>query len=191
MEHSRSVQKVSLGSRPYRSHIVPACDECRRGKIRCIIDMSGPPCQLCRKRQTNCQVSSGRRKVRSSQNRITGGRLPVYGRSGHETEATRGLAQFPSITGASPTESSMLLNPTMAQDVEVLERYLTAQDSSMVSASRPYNTIWTGSGRPIIYLTVPRYRKGTRSGYDPGRTQREILENILGPLKSELINVYV
>jgi hypothetical protein len=79
----------------------------------------------------------------------------------------------------------------MAQDVEVLERYLMAQGQTPISSSRPYRTIWNSLGKPIIYLTVPRYRKGVRSEFDPGRTQREILENILGPLKSEVINVYV
>src|ERR1700761_4088271 len=191
MQDVSSTPRSTSKSRPYRSHIVPACDECRRSKIRCIVDMSGPPCQMCRKRQTECQINTRRQKIRASRGHIVGKTALKYQQPQTQKELGEGLSQFPSVTGVSPTESSVLLNPTMAQDVEVLERYLTAQGQPTISSSRPYRTIWNSLGKPIIYLTVPRYRQGFRSEFDPGRTQREILENILGPLKSELINVYV
>ncbi|KAK5127651.1 hypothetical protein LTR85_006992 [Meristemomyces frigidus] len=78
----------------------------------------------------------------------------------------------------------------MAEDIEVLEQYLPAQNMARGCATKPYSLISNAPGKSVIYLTVPRRRKGLRSTTDPGSAQREILEQILGPLKSEVIRVY-
>lgn len=41
-------------SRPYRSHKIPACERCRRRKIRCVVDLTDQPCLLCRMQNATC-----------------------------------------------------------------------------------------------------------------------------------------
>src|ERR1700753_2462396 len=43
------------GGRPYRSHKVPACDRCRKRKIRCSIDLLGQACVFFRARKLSCK----------------------------------------------------------------------------------------------------------------------------------------
>lgn len=124
-----STDATPIGSRPYRSHKVPACDLCRNRKIRCNIDVAGEPCRFCRERHLSCEYTSKatvddglrpppakRRRTHADDHDVA---TPVK-----STE--RGLAQFPSIAGTSPEESSIMLNPPMAEDIEVLEHYLSS-----------------------------------------------------------------
>lgn len=78
----------------------------------------------------------------------------------------------------------------MAEDIMVLEQYLIHQGPEAQSASKPYSTVQTSSGNPMVYLTVPRKRKGLRSPLDPGRTQREIIEQVLNPFTANVRKLY-
>ncbi|KAF2163958.1 hypothetical protein M409DRAFT_57062 [Zasmidium cellare ATCC 36951] len=166
-------------SRPYRSHKVPACDLCRHRKIRCNIDIPGQPCRFCRERDYTCEYSQKSEHV--------DGDSPAKRRKTHATSfsgggsrlAEKGLAQFPSVAGTSPTESSLILNPPMAEDIEILEHYLTSNGPGGASTGKPYSLISSAPGNPIIYLTVPRRRQGLSTAVDPGRTQREVIEQFL------------
>lgn len=103
------------------------------------------------------------------------------------------LSGLPSVTGTSPTESSLMMNTHMAEDITVLQRYLTSTttDSERTMRPRPYSTISTGPGAsPVVYLTLPKRRRGLKSAIDPGRAQREIIENVLGPSAIILRDVY-
>lgn len=111
---------------------------------------------------------------------------------GTATSSTRsGLAQFPSIAGTSPTESSVLLNPPMAEDVEILEHYLTAHGPGSSTSGKPYSLISKAPEKPIVYLTVPRRRKGLSTETNAGAKQREVMEAVLGRLKTDVVNLYV
>lgn len=100
------------------------------------------------------------------------------------------LAQFPSVAGTSPNESSLMLNPPMAEDIEVLEHYLTSHGAARSMIAKPYSVISTAPGKPIVYLTVPRRRQGLRTENEPGRKQREIMENVLGKLRDHVVELY-
>ena len=107
-----------------------------------------------------------------------------------DTTADDGLAHFPSIAGTSPNESSLMLNPPMAEDIEVLEHYLTSHGSASASSAKPYSVISNAPGKPIVYLTVPRRRQGLRVEPQPGLKQREIMEQILGQWKADVVELY-
>ena len=84
-----------------------------------------------------------------------------------------------------------MMNPHMAEDIAILEQYLTSNTTRSDSTSKPYRTISTASGSsPVIYLTVPKRRKGLMAAVDPGRTQREIIEHILGPFAPDVRQLY-
>jgi hypothetical protein len=101
------------------------------------------------------------------------------------------LSQLPSVTDTSPTESSLMMNPHMAEDIAILEQYLISNTAEGDSISKPYKTISTASdSSPVVYLTVPKRRKGLMAAVDPGRTQREIIEHILGPFAADVRRLY-
>lgn len=78
----------------------------------------------------------------------------------------------------------------MAEDIEVLERYLTTKHIPTSSLARlPYNVISNVPGKPIIYLTYSRRRKGLSLPINPGSSQREIIDHILNPHQSEIIKL--
>ncbi|KAF2631240.1 hypothetical protein BU25DRAFT_428951 [Macroventuria anomochaeta] len=83
------------------------------------------------------------------------------------------------------------MNPHMAEDITVLQQYLTSNTTARRAPSKLYSTISTGpGGGPVVYLTVPKRRRGLRNAMDSGRAQREVIENVLGPFASEVRKVY-
>lgn len=174
--------------RPYRSHKVPACDVCRRRKIRCDIDMPRQPCRFCRERNLTCNYSPPHSQDYSNDLSSKRRRMEPADNSSWEIENNSRL--FPGVVGTSPDQSSLLLNPPMAEDIEILEHYLSSTRSSRQFTAKPYKVVSNTAGKPIVYLTVPRRRKGLRSTTDPGRSQREIVEQILGPHKNDVVQLY-
>ena len=77
----------------------------------------------------------------------------------------------------------------MAEDIEVLEHYLICNTDADVSSNKSYIRIPKAEGESIMYLTLPR-RKWLHTSKDPGKTQREIMDQILGPLKDDVIKLY-
>lgn len=200
-----SASSPAQTGRPYRSHKVPACGTCRKRKIRCDMDVPDQPCRFCREKRIVCQNSVKNSRPRtesvgSQQFRSTPSHsMEPNGLSSSEMRRPESaqplsdmasLSQYPAITGTSPTECSIIMNPTMAEDVQVLENYLISKSLQTSSTSRPYTVVSRGADDPVVYVTVPRRRQGLRTATDPGRAQREILEQILGPHKTELIKLY-
>ena len=163
-----------LSARPYRSHKVPACDRCRSRKTRCDIDGTGQPCRFCCERGEACSYTLN---VRQTKRKRLGGRGSREVQSPLEEESTN---------QTTPTESSLMMNPPMSEDITILEHYLTPQAGEGSATGKPYSTISNTPGNPIVYLSVPRRRKGLRSATDPGKMQREIIENILHPFADEV-----
>lgn len=79
----------------------------------------------------------------------------------------------------------------MAEDIEVLEHYLASDVSGGATSGRPYSLVSGKPGNPIVYLTVPRQRKGRASTVDAGNTQREIIEQILGRFRNDVVALCV
>jgi hypothetical protein len=79
----------------------------------------------------------------------------------------------------------------MAEDITVLQQYLTPTTSETRVPPKLYSTISTGPGsRPVVYLSLPKKRRGLRNVIDPGRAQREIIENVLGLCAAEVREAY-
>lgn len=88
--------------------------------------------------------------------------------------------------------SPLLINPTMAEDVDVVERqpYLSHADTASPDARR-YVRVSNTPGESIVYRVVPRRRAGLQSASNPGIVQREVMEQILGELKTDVIRLFV
>ena len=90
-------------------------------------------------------------------------------------------------------ESVLIVGPVVADDAQVIERYMPPERSSksVEPRSHPYNAYSNDPRNPIFYTTISRRRKGVRVGTPPGENQKEILEQILGPFRHDLVRLCV
>ena len=82
-----------------------------------------------------------------------------------------------------------MLAPHVAEDVDILQRHIL-QHRPTGETSDTYQTLSHDAHNPIVYLTVPRYRTGLRPQISVGKEQLEIIGQILGPFKREVIDLY-
>jgi hypothetical protein len=103
---------------------------------------------------------------------------------------TSSLPQMSFEQMQAPSESSpLMVDPTMADDLDVLERHLASRVPLEGSDVRPYVRVSNGLDESIVYRTVSRLRKGLQSTESPGVAQREIMENVLGSLTMHVIKL--
>lgn len=188
MEHNYSNNRPEC--RPYRSHKTPACSTCRHRKVRCQIDNQDLTCRYCRERRLPCDRGTGEKRFPPSQNQ-TAKRAPrarasgISGSQHPRTTAWTGTREGVEATHTPANSSSLIMNPTMGEDVDVVERHLMSQ--SVLGSRRLYTLISNSTGDPIVYRTVPRQRRGLH--HTSGLAQREILDNIFTSMQAEMINL--
>ncbi|KAL4911809.1 fungal-specific transcription factor domain-containing protein [Aspergillus aurantiobrunneus] len=90
-------------------------------------------------------------------------------------------------------ESVFIVGPVVADDANVIEKHMPPHRSnkSAEPKNQPYNVYSSDPRKPILYTTVSRRRQGMRVGIPPGENQKEILEQILGPFKDDLVRLYL
>lgn len=88
-------------------------------------------------------------------------------------------------------ESVLIVGPMVAEDAQVIEKHMPPERSSMSEEpkSHPYNIYSSDPRKPVLYTTISRRRKGMRVGVPPGENQKEVLEQILGPFKHDLVRL--
>ncbi|GAB7340263.1 hypothetical protein MBLNU457_6726t2 [Dothideomycetes sp. NU457] len=185
----------STSARPYRSHKIPACIRCRHRKVRCNIDTPGQPCRLCGERGVPCVIaepgalqnaeSPHDAPPRKRQRKSSPPRQP-------DTHRRHTMPAGDPWQQTSPTEGPLIVGPAVAEDVQILENYLSSRQkhSSRGSNTQTYRTVFSEPGDSIVYLSVPRRRKGLQLAQNPGRSQLEIIEHILGPSQNELLMLF-
>ncbi|THC96447.1 hypothetical protein EYZ11_004096 [Aspergillus tanneri] len=89
-------------------------------------------------------------------------------------------------------ESVHIVGPVVADDAQVIEKFMPPERSDMSEAakSHPYNVYSNDPRKPILYTTISRRRQGMRVGVPPGENQKEILEQILGPFRHDLVRLF-
>ena len=90
-------------------------------------------------------------------------------------------------------ESVFIVGPVVADDAQIIEQHMPPEgpNKAELTNSHPYNVYSNDPRKPILYTTVARRRRGLRVGTPPGENQKEILEQILGPFKQDLVRLYV
>jgi hypothetical protein len=182
-------------ARPYRSHKVPACSACRQRKGRCEIDDPSVPCRYCRRRKLDCdhavnRPAAGQQTVRRDRTSLTK-RARTASSVAVANASSTSIDQQPLDNMQDGEECSpVMVNPSMAEDVDILERHLASHNRSDVPERRPYVRLGNADGDSIVYRTVARRRQGLQQTSTPGLSQLEIIENVLGPLKTEVIKLY-
>ncbi|KAF1846561.1 uncharacterized protein K460DRAFT_417615 [Cucurbitaria berberidis CBS 394.84] len=168
--------------RPYRSHAIPACDYCKKRKIRCDIDLPGQPCRFCRTRQETCSYTQ-QEKMTGEASSAGGIEQNTDHRRGDGRAMYRMIEAWRPLQLVGMEKTYLYCNNTLAP----IRPKHTAEGNP---AAKLYNTISNAPGNPIVYLTVPRRRKGLNTAVDPGRTQRDIIEQILSPFAAEVRRLY-
>lgn len=93
---------------------------------------------------------------------------------------------------AALNEASHIVGPATARDAQVLEKYISPTNNSIVSHARPnlYSVYSDDPRNPIVYMKVPR-----RRGIDPsgngtsGFKQSENIEKILQPFGPDVFSL--
>lgn len=180
----------SIQSRPYRSHRVPACIRCRSRKIRCHIDIPGEPCLSCRERRLKCQYTD--RSNDASPEETNGGtRTPKRQKLNRDEDEEERAASTPVLHRPSTHPSaSIILAPHMAEDVDILQRHISQHRGAQGTDPGQYRTLNQDTADPIVYLTVPRFRSGMEPELGAGKEQFEIIQQLMGPFKREVVDLF-
>ncbi|KAK4863655.1 hypothetical protein LT330_002433 [Penicillium expansum] len=123
-------------------------------------------------------------------------RQPMNGPSPHGTTSSGGRR------GSDPrrkdmddpqNESVLIVGPMVAEDAQVIEKHMPPERLSQSEEpnSHPYNIYSSDPRKPVLYTTISRRRKGMRKGTPPGENQKEVLEQILGPFKHDLVRLFI
>ncbi|KAE8165375.1 fungal-specific transcription factor domain-containing protein [Aspergillus tamarii] len=90
-------------------------------------------------------------------------------------------------------ESVHIVGPVVADDAQVIEKFMPPEYSNKNEDpnSHPYNVYSNDPRKPILYTTISRRRKGMRVGIPPGENQKEVLEQILGPFRHDLVRLFI
>jgi hypothetical protein len=88
-------------------------------------------------------------------------------------------------------QSVHIVGPVVADDAQVIEKYTERSNKNVEPKSHPYNVYSNDPRKPILYTTVSRRRQGMRVGVPPGENQKEILEQILGPFRHDLVRLFI
>lgn len=150
-------------SRPYRSHKIPACDQCRKRKSRCEADMSNGSCRICLGQGVDCTRSEAPKtnkrgnsttnrkgsiettSVRPSKRpRISGSSTSTLSRPQNnlhvpieENVPEKSGLQSPDYSrqeiASVNAKSSMIIGPVIAEDVQLLEQYMATQPQTKSS----------------------------------------------------------
>ncbi|THZ43822.1 hypothetical protein D6C90_04937 [Aureobasidium pullulans] len=192
----------------------PACTACRQRKIRCHFDQVAAQCTLCREKGWQCITASPGPSAQKRERASTSGpgerpakrttqnlgatedgsprvqvRQPSRQASviGTPAEASAEIAQpldHPS------TESTVIVGPVFQEDIQILGPYLSKGNEARQS-SKERQTTSAGPGRnPLLYLSVPRRRRGLQPAKDPGSGQKLIIQQLVGPFAGDLVDLY-
>ncbi|KAI1927267.1 hypothetical protein LOZ58_002221 [Ophidiomyces ophidiicola] len=94
--------------------------------------------------------------------------------------------------GGSMNEFVHIIGPVAADDAQVIERYMPSERSKKSpDIKTPYNVYSNDPRKPILYTTVARRRQGVRPCGIPGENQKDVIEQILGPFKHDLVTIFL
>ncbi|KAF2477765.1 C6 transcription factor-like protein [Lindgomyces ingoldianus] len=186
---------TSIHNRPYRSHRVPACTRCRSRKIRCHIDIPNEPCLSCRERRLKCQYgdsisTTDLNEMNGNGRPLKKPRLSNDDTATKKTTSSQSAPSLPKNSVSTTDQSSIMLGPAVAEDIDILQRHISQHKPSDEGTSELYQTVSHDALNPIIYLSVPRNRRGLRPTNSIGEEQVEILEQIFGPFKYEVLQLF-
>lgn len=196
------------GQRPYRSHKIRACDYCRKRKQRCLVEVMGQSCHLCRLQEIPCSYTKGVDPLSGHSKLTSEGRdrhspgPSILKRSYDEREDPPGsrsgspqvkLSKEPRLDPASDTldQSTHMVGPVVSKDAHVLEQYMSpGSPKGHRTTENPYSVYSADPHMPVLYTKVERRRQGLLISQEAGTKEKEIIEQILAPDGRRLFHLY-
>ncbi len=83
-----------------------------------------------------------------------------------------------------------MLAPHVAEDVDIFHRHVLQHRRAGEGEPSSYQTVLQDVKDPVVYTTVPRFRTGLPPNSGCGQEQLEILGQIMGPFKREVVELY-
>lgn len=201
-----STSSTDTGLRPYRSHRFPACDLCRKRKVRCVRALAADTCRLCQQLGASCRATRPRgvRADGSSRVRAFGYRdrstellnpsaatEVAFEAPPHSTncDAPPGVQDsFNTVTNndwqPEPVHSQHIVGPTTAYDVQLLQNCSKRGGNVSRTNINPdlFKIVSDDVEDPIVYLTVPRRRPtGQRGNGSIGFQHYQAIDKVLEP----------
>jgi hypothetical protein len=212
--------QTSNQGRPYRSHLRPACDACRRRKSRCTTTETSDECLMCQVHGSRCVFVDGeqtrRRKVPASQGHITD--YAESGASNMDPDDSSMSMVYPEETQTSDTVLSdgqaylsgpaPMTSPTLRHAPVNAEAGMSAMlaesgDSSthiispaIVDDNEELRTSSTSStmgppSRRVLFNTVLKKPLGIHARQTLAASKLEVIEKLLEPHIMDLIDLHV
>ncbi|KAH8880764.1 fungal-specific transcription factor domain-containing protein [Thozetella sp. PMI_491] len=203
--------------RPYRSHLRPACLQCRRRKSRCKLEQHSPRCLMCSVHGTPCEFpgqesNSPQRQRKAAVRQRIASRwteeqraptippnpispaeprpTPPAGPGGLESHPQAPLADLVAgVGGVEARDSSHIVGPAVTGDTQVLSQYLSTEPGV---SGRPARAWGRGGGRAsVMFTSVRKHPLGISSHQTVAQQKNQVIEKLLEPWLEELIDLYL
>ena len=180
--------------RPYRSHKIRACDYCRRRKQRCSVQVMGQPCDLCKGQNIICSyqyntANESRKSIRKRPYDTTARDADTFRASSSNPRSLNLRAE--EVSRKETDTSPHVVGPIASKDAQILEKFMSpglVQDGQPTTEN-PYNVYSADPKMPVLYTQVERNNLGLIKPIEPGKKQKEIMEQILGRCARPLLDV--
>lgn len=196
--------------RPYRSHLRPACNPCRRRKSRCQTEANSEVCLMCRAHKTDCSFPEEPRSNQSTpqkrrRSEAAARRISNPSQRRTPTTALQSSSSIPRLShvDASNDDESPLslgstedqhlnlhiVGPTVTNDSQVLSDYL----SGVPGATRSTRMVIpesAGRTKPVLFNMVQKRPIGLSMHRSPAADKVDIIEKLLEPYTEQVIDEY-
>lgn len=194
------MQSQDPTERPYRSHLRPACLQCKRRKSRCKIEAHSPACLMCRVHGTSCtfpqKVPRGRGNaaIRPAASSTSQQReLPpvVSPWSALEPVGNPDPIGPTTLSGDDEDqENPHIVGPANMNDSQVLTDYLSIVGSSNTRMRMVHPVLSSRSSRPVLFAAVKKRPVGVEVHSSHAREKLNIIEQLLAPHTEDAVELY-
>lgn len=212
-----NMQSQNTIERPYRSHLQPACLQCKRRKSRCKIEAHSPACLMCRVHGTSCTFPQQKtsRGGRSDVNVATV--RPIVASRSRAASQRRQTDEPPPAPPPPPPppapivspwssdsigpatslagddqdqENPHIVGPANTNDSQVLTDYLSIVGSSNARMRMIHPVLSNRSTtRPVLFAAVKKRPVGVEVYSNHAREKLHIIEQLLSPHTQDAIGL--
>lgn len=205
------MQPQNAIERPYRSHLRPACLQCKRRKSRCKIEAHSPACLMCRVHGTSCTFppKANRPSGRNASNlaaTITSNSRPAANRSTASQQQRDPeppplpppiVSPWSDSIGPTPLsggddeeqENPHIVGPANTNDSQVLTDYLSIVGNANARMRMVHPVLSSRSSRPVLFAAVKKRPVGVEVYSNHAREKLHIIEQLLAPHAEDAVNL--
>lgn len=202
------MQSQDTIERPYRSHLRPACLQCKRRKSRCKIEAHSPACLMCRVHGTSCTFPpkvnrpSGRNSNNAAATNTSSSRpgasRSTASRQRRDPEPPPIVSPWSDSIGPTPLsggddeeveENPHIVGPANTNDSQVLTDYLSIVGNGTAGMRLVHPVLSSRSSRPVLFAAVKKRPVGVEVYSNHAREKLHIIEQLLVPHAEDAVNL--